>query len=162
DTESERAVQEALNEARKERTTLCIAHRLSTIRDADKIIVFDEGKIAEMGTHDELMAKENSIYKCMVKAQEISKGQEDTTLDDVDPAEIHRGVGREKPAVTEEDLKRKASLARESARIRQSMISTVTNEQEWEIECAREELAEEGALEASLLDIFAYAKPVST
>ncbi|VDM82867.1 unnamed protein product, partial [Strongylus vulgaris] len=49
DTESEKAVQEALDVARKDRTTLCIAHRLSTIRDADKIIVFEEGHIVETG-----------------------------------------------------------------------------------------------------------------
>ncbi|KHJ97251.1 ABC transporter, ATP-binding protein [Oesophagostomum dentatum] len=156
DTESEQAVQEALDLARKERTTICIAHRLSTIRDADKIIVFDEGQIAEMGTHDELMAKEDSIYASMVKAQEIAKGQEDTTLDDVEPVEMRRGVSK---ATSEEEERARASLARESARIRQSMISTSTHEPEWEIESAREEMAEEGAMEASLLDILKYARP---
>ncbi|VDM85710.1 unnamed protein product [Strongylus vulgaris] len=80
------------------------------------------------------MANEKSIYKGMVKAQEIAKGQEDTTLDDVDPVEIRRGITKDKPAITEEDLKRKISLARESARLRQSLISTSTHEPEWEIE----------------------------
>ncbi|ETN71671.1 ABC transporter, ATP-binding protein [Necator americanus] len=49
DSESEHAVQEALDKARQDRTTLCIAHRLSTVRNADKIIVLEEGRIAEMG-----------------------------------------------------------------------------------------------------------------
>ncbi|VDN34367.1 unnamed protein product [Cylicostephanus goldi] len=49
DTESEKAVQEALNVGKKNRTTICIAHRLSTVKDADKIIVFEEGRIVEKG-----------------------------------------------------------------------------------------------------------------
>ncbi len=57
DTESERAVQAALDELMQGRTTICIAHRLSTIQHADVIVVMDQGKIAEMGTHRELLAK---------------------------------------------------------------------------------------------------------
>uniref|UniRef100_A0A158QN29 ABC-type xenobiotic transporter n=1 Tax=Haemonchus placei TaxID=6290 RepID=A0A158QN29_HAEPC len=156
DTESERAVQEALDKARENRTTLCIAHRLSTIRDSDKIIVFDEGHIVEQGTHDELMSIEDGVYRSMVKAQAIEKGEEDTTLDDVDPTEIRRGVSR---AVSEDDSQNRAERARESARLRQSMVSASTQEPEWEIESARDNLIEEGGMEASLLDILCYAKP---
>jgi subfamily B ATP-binding cassette protein MsbA len=56
DTESERLVQDALENLMKNRTSLVIAHRLSTVRNADLICVFHDGKIVERGTHDELMA----------------------------------------------------------------------------------------------------------
>ena len=68
DTKSEKAVQEALNRLMKNRTSLVIAHRLSTIQNADKIIVLDNGKIAEMGSHKELVAK-NSFYKKFIEMQ---------------------------------------------------------------------------------------------
>ncbi|MFZ6053107.1 ABC transporter ATP-binding protein [Halocola ammonii] len=68
DTRSEILVQEAINNLMKNRTSLVIAHRLSTIQNADKIIVIMDGKIAEMGTHDELMAKKGS-YHSLVELQ---------------------------------------------------------------------------------------------
>ena len=68
DTKSEKAVQEALNRLMKNRTSLVIAHRLSTIQNADKIIVLDNGEIVEMGSHKELLSK-NNFYKKFIDMQ---------------------------------------------------------------------------------------------
>jgi len=63
DSESERLVQEALEELMKDRTSFIIAHRLSTIREADKIIVLEKGQIIESGTHQELIRSEQGLYR---------------------------------------------------------------------------------------------------
>jgi subfamily B ATP-binding cassette protein MsbA len=63
DTESESLIQQSLSELIKDRTTFVIAHRLSTIRQADQILVIENGHIAEQGTHDELIAKEGRYYQ---------------------------------------------------------------------------------------------------
>ena len=63
DSESERLVQEALEELMKNRTSIIIAHRLSTIREADKIIVLEKGNIIEAGNHQELIANEQGLYR---------------------------------------------------------------------------------------------------
>lgn len=71
DTESERLVQDAINNLMQNRTSVVIAHRLSTIRNADEIIVLQKGKIIERGNHDTLLSQENSFYKKLVEMQEI-------------------------------------------------------------------------------------------
>lgn len=63
DTETEEYIQESLSKMRKNRTTIAIAHRLSTIKDADNIIVLDQGKIIEQGTHDQLIAQKGTYYQ---------------------------------------------------------------------------------------------------
>ena len=70
DTESERLVQEAINNMMQQRTSLVIAHRLSTIRHADEIIVLQKGSIVERGRHEELIAL-NGFYKKLVDLQEV-------------------------------------------------------------------------------------------
>ena len=70
DTESERLVQDAINNMMQNRTSIVIAHRLSTIRHADEIIVMQKGEIAERGTHNELLAR-RGIYRRLVDMQEV-------------------------------------------------------------------------------------------
>ena len=70
DTESEQLVQQALTRMLKGRTSVVIAHRLSTIQNADKIIVVDDGRIAEQGTHSELIAK-GGIYAKLIEMQSL-------------------------------------------------------------------------------------------
>lgn len=69
DSESERAIQDALHTLTHGRTSIMIAHRLSTILDADRIIVFEEGRIVEEGTHDELVNRANGIYAGFFRLQ---------------------------------------------------------------------------------------------
>ncbi len=62
DSESEQIVQEALDNASKDRTTIVIAHRLSTIKNADQILVVEDGKVVESGSHDELVKLQGVYY----------------------------------------------------------------------------------------------------
>jgi ABC-type multidrug transport system fused ATPase/permease subunit len=68
DSQSEMYIQEALDEAMKGRTTLVIAHRLSTIRKMDRILVFEEGKVIEEGSHEDLIAK-GGVYSSLWNQQ---------------------------------------------------------------------------------------------
>lgn len=63
DTITEKNIQDAMVKLMKNRTSLIIAHRLSTIRDADKIVVMDQGRVVEIGNHEELLAKQGKYYE---------------------------------------------------------------------------------------------------
>ncbi|HUW22110.1 MAG TPA: ABC transporter ATP-binding protein [Candidatus Bathyarchaeia archaeon] len=73
DSESERLIQKALWEVAKDRTVLIIAHRFSTVRKAQRIIVMDEGRIVEMGTHEDLVGKKKGLYQYLWQLQ--TKGE---------------------------------------------------------------------------------------
>lgn len=70
DTATERRIQEALAQLIKGKTTIMIAHRLSTLRDADELVVIEHGKVAERGTHEELLLREDGVYKKLFTLQE--------------------------------------------------------------------------------------------
>ena len=72
DTETERAVQQALDELSRGRTTIAIAHRLSTIRDSDQILVLDSGQIVERGTHEELLER-GGRYAALLSGAEVGE-----------------------------------------------------------------------------------------
>ena len=68
DSESEKIVQDALDAAQEGRTSISIAHRLSTIKDADVIFVIEKGKVAEHGTHEDLLANRGIYYNLWNKS----------------------------------------------------------------------------------------------
>lgn len=70
DTETEKRIQSAITELTKDKTTIMIAHRLSTLRDADELIVIEHGRVAERGTHRELLEIEDGVYKKLFTLQE--------------------------------------------------------------------------------------------
>lgn len=76
DLESEHAIQESLEELAKDRTTFIVAHRLSTITHANRIVLIEHGQIVEVGTHEELMAKQGNYYKLFQVQQLENKAEE--------------------------------------------------------------------------------------
>ncbi|MBB5017907.1 ATP-binding cassette subfamily B protein/ATP-binding cassette subfamily C protein/ATP-binding cassette subfamily B multidrug efflux pump [Chitinivorax tropicus] len=77
DSETEQVVQQALTALHGKVTLIAIAHRLSTIRDADRIVVLNHGRVAELGDHDELMAIESGIYQRLYLLQQLEESEPD-------------------------------------------------------------------------------------
>ncbi len=95
DTETEKLIQDALNRVAAGRTTLAIAHRLSTLRNADKLLVLDKGKVAEFGTHAELLAQKGIYYKLVMAQRKMAKG-----LNQQKEAEVRAAREKKKAAET--------------------------------------------------------------
>lgn len=72
DTETEKQIQDALADLSKDRTTIAIAHRLSTLRNANRLVVLDRGRVAEVGSHDELMEKQGIYYGLVMAQREMT------------------------------------------------------------------------------------------
>ena len=70
DTETEKQIQEAIARLIQGRTTFAIAHRLSTLSNASRLMVMDRGKLVELGTHDELLAMPEGVFKKLVEMQQ--------------------------------------------------------------------------------------------
>ena len=81
DSETEQAVRAALADVARTTTIIAIAHRLSTIRAADRIVVLVHGRIAESGTHDELMTIEGGIYRRLYQLQQIDETSAQDAID---------------------------------------------------------------------------------
>ncbi|KAF3924898.1 hypothetical protein ABW21_db0206836 [Orbilia brochopaga] len=117
DMYTERRIQSAFSELKRERTTFVIAHRLSTIINADQIVVVEEGKIVEVGTHGELLKKEKAYHSLWNKqvrqnglAEDANKASNVKTLlvnDLIPPTQIEKTKGAKFPALpTAQDLKK--------------------------------------------------------
>lgn len=83
DIDTETAIQEALQRVTRNRTTLAIAHRLSTLRHADRLIVLDKGKIAEIGTHAELVARKGIYYNLITAQRNMAKAKTEAAVESV-------------------------------------------------------------------------------
>ncbi|CAF3441818.1 unnamed protein product [Rotaria sp. Silwood1] len=101
DTTTEQAILKSLRKLTKNRTSIVIAHRLSTVTDCDNIIILDQGKVIEQGTHDELLAKQNGHYASIWNSQRVHrKIREDESEEvNIDGAQIekHEKTTNEEP-----------------------------------------------------------------
>lgn len=124
DPKAEGAVQDALDNVSKARTTIMIAHRLSTVQKADKIVVMNQGRVIEQGSHGTLLAAKGAYFN-LVNAQSLGQSQQDEVAAEKLAEEAHEESSLEKaltnhsttavkaqPVTTAEDVSRKLSLVR--------------------------------------------------
>uniref|UniRef100_F1KRZ0 Multidrug resistance protein 3 n=1 Tax=Ascaris suum TaxID=6253 RepID=F1KRZ0_ASCSU len=111
DAESEIVVQNALKKASKGRTTIVIAHRLSTLRDANQIIVFNHGKVAEIGTHKELAEKDGGIYAALVQSQKFKEEEESGKKGSTYTAEVDETLASFERTTSTQSGQRKVSVS---------------------------------------------------
>jgi ATP-binding cassette subfamily B (MDR/TAP) protein 1 len=97
DNRSAKVVQGALNQVSKNRTTIVVAHRLTSIRDADLIMVFNNGNVVECGTHFQLMQIENGIYCALTAQTDLEKEEEEEEEEEEDEqVNIHKDISTER------------------------------------------------------------------
>ncbi|XP_033100770.1 ATP-dependent translocase ABCB1-like isoform X2 [Anneissia japonica] len=149
DTESEGIVQAALEKVQSGRTTIVIAHRLSTIQNADLICSLKDGKVAEKGSHEELMAIDSGIYSSLV-ALLLRKNEKTTEEDEVLEEEIELNSKDEEltPILTRK-MSRNAGNDSFAGRIKR-MVSTVSD--------TSEHLSEEKIEETEVLEKFSIGR----
>ncbi|KAF7634020.1 hypothetical protein Mgra_00006545 [Meloidogyne graminicola] len=175
DAESERVVQEALERVSSGRTTITIAnitclfkilfhHRLSTVRNVDRIIVFNQGQIVETGNHEQLMLKQDSVYRQLVLTQQFSEKpdkEDNTSSDDNNEQDefTYKNNYLRNSFTSLNSITKSIRASKKISRSITSVKSTVfTNEREEELEEWDEVLQELNAKPASPLDILLYAR----
>ncbi len=116
DTQTERLVQEALERLSEGRTTIAIAHRLSTVRDADQIVVLDRGRVVELGTYDELLARGGRFAELVAGDQPLEAELVDRGRSQRDPSLRRQGRSPPEAPTGARRARARAARARRSRR----------------------------------------------
>ena len=137
DNTSERMVQESIDRLQqsKSQTTIVIAHRLSTIRNADKIAVVSEGRIAELGTHDELLTNPKGLYNDLVRLQMDSENSITSTRRQIKTEEAAQieTVEDEKIVVLDNDIESAVPLTEKSVKVNPKSQDSEASKKIWSL-----------------------------